>query len=285
MTAHKTHVSQKKKDVVAELTKKIETTPIIGVVNMQDLPAGSLGMMKKQLRGKADIVMTRKNLMKLALEKAKAKTAGVEKLEEHLSGMPAFIFSQTNPFSIFKTIKKSTTPAPAKPGSIAPSEIVIKAGPTPFTPGPVISELAQLGIKAGVEAGKIAIKVDKVIAKGETISAPMAVMLTKLSILPFEIGLKVTALFEKGTVYTDSVLNIDEKQFLNNITTSAREAINLAVEIAYLTADTREMLVQKAFRDAKAVTMEANILADGIVDELLAKAESQAASVKKEANL
>ncbi len=285
MTTQKAHVSQKKKDVVSTLAKKIETTPIVGIVNMESLPAGSLGMMKKQLRGKADIVMTRKNLMKLAIDKAKAKKTGIDQLTTHLIGMPAFIFSQTNPFSIFKTIKKSTTPAPAKAGSIAPSDITIKAGPTPFTPGPVISELAQLGIKAGVEAGKIAIKVDKVISKGETISGPMAVMLTKLSILPFEIGLKVTALFEDGTIYTDAVLNVDEKQFLNSITTSAMEAINLSVEIAYPTADTRELLIQKAFRDAKAVALEANILADAVIGEILAKAESQAASVKKEANL
>ena len=44
-------------------------------------------------------------------------------------------------------LEKSKSNAPAKPGQTAPSDLVLPAGETPFTPGPMIGELGQLGIK------------------------------------------------------------------------------------------------------------------------------------------
>src|SRR3989338_1052307 len=113
--------------------------------------------------------------------------------------MPALLLKKENPFSLYKILKKSKSSASAKAGQIAPRDLIVPAGPTPFTPGPVISELAAVGIKAGVEGGKVAVKVDSMIAKkGETIKPAVASMLTRLSILPMEIGLNLTAVYENG---------------------------------------------------------------------------------------
>ena len=73
----------------------------------------------------------------------------------HLKGMPALIFTKENPFSLFKTLKKSKTNAPAKANQTAPFDLIVPKGPTSFAPGPVIGELAILGIKSGVEINEI----------------------------------------------------------------------------------------------------------------------------------
>jgi len=108
-------------------------------------------------------------------------------------------------------------------------------------------------------------------------------LLTRLGIEPMEIGLNITAVFEKGVVYKQDVLAIDDKEFMSRLMNAASSSLNLAVEIAYPCKDTAELLVQKAFNNSKAVALEANFLADAVVGDLLAKAEAQASSLKAEA--
>lgn len=168
-----------KKAVVKQIVDLGKKFPIIGILNMENLPAGSLLQMKKALRGKVELVMTRKTLIMKGL--GDLKLAGGEKLLENVKGMPALMFTKENPFALYKIIKKSKTPAAAKAGQLAPRDIVVPAGPTPFTPGPVISEFAALGIKAGVEGGKVAVKADTTVVKeGQPINAKLASMLLLL---------------------------------------------------------------------------------------------------------
>jgi large subunit ribosomal protein L10 len=283
MEGRKPHISGYKKKIVDDFVKLIKEYPIIGAVNMENLPAPQLQVMRGQLRGTVVIRMTRRRLIKIAIEQAKAEKKGIEELEKHLKGMPALLFSKENPFKLYKTLKKSKSSAPAKAGQAAPRDIVIQAGPTPFAPGPVIGELGAMGIKTAVEGGKIAIQEDTVVVKeGGEIKANVAGMLTRLGIKPMEIGLDLVAVYEDGTIYTKDVLDIDEDKFLAQLQDANRWAFNLAVEAGYFTKDTVELLVPKAFNEAKALALEANIMADAVAEELIAKAEAQGKSLKDE---
>lgn len=276
-----------KKDVVKKIVQCIKDYPIVGIVNMENLPSTQLQFMRRDLRGKVELVMTKVSLTTLALDEgAKFKKNINAALKPYVKGMPALLFTKDNPFSLFKNLKKSKSPAAAKPGQKAPKDIVISAGPTPFTPGPVISEFAALGIKAGVEGGKVAVKQDAVVCKeGKEISGPLASMLARLGITPMEVGLDLVAVYENGVVYTKSVLDIDEKVFLSSVMQAASEAFNLAIEIALPMKETIELLLQKSFREAKVVALEANIMADAVVAELVERAEREMLSLKSAANI
>ena len=279
-------VSQAKKDTVAQLAKRLKEAKVVGLADMQDLPAGQLLTIRKALRGKVDMFMTKRRLMRVAIERAKKDIPGIEDLFANKCSMPALLFTSENPFSVYKTIKKSKSPAPAKAGQTAPFDITIPKGPTPFSPGPVISELSQLGIKAGVEGGKVAVKQDATVCReGEVINADVAGLLSRLGMTPMEVGLDLTAVLEAGTVYLKKVLDIDEAVFASDLMTAAQEAFNLAVEATYPTADTTIPIIQRAFREAKALGIEANILEKDIIEELLGKAERAALGVKAEAKL
>jgi len=286
MAKPKAHVAGYKKDLVKELEALLQKYPIIGVVNMEGLPAAQLGQLKKGLRGKAELFMTKRRLMKIAIEGVKGKVPHIEQIIPLLRGMPALLLTNDNPFALYKFLKKSKSPAPAKAGQESPRDIVIPAGPTPFAPGPVISELAAVGIKAGVEGGKVAVRQDSLVIKqGEKFKAPLAAMLTRLGIEPMEIGLNLTHVFEKGIIYDRKVLDIDEKEFIQNIMTAASEAFNLSAEIAFLAADNREMLIAKAFREAKAVALESKFLADAVAAEIVEQAAREARAVAAEAKI
>ena len=278
-------VSEIKKKLVQDIKSDIQKYPIIGLVNMENLPAPQLQVMRNTLKSKGvKMIMARKKLLELALNQSNREN--IKQLTDKVRGMPALLFSKDNPFTLYATLEKNKSEAPAKAGQQSPKEIVIKAGPTSFAPGPIISELAAVGIRTKVEAGKLAIISDVTVAKeGDVISQKLAETLKRLDIKPMEIGLNIVAVWENGLVFSAKDLRIDEKEYANNFTLAAKEAMNLAVECVYLSKDTTETILQKAFREAKAVATEGNVINDETRDSILAKAENQALSVKKEANL
>ncbi|MBI2659260.1 50S ribosomal protein L10 [Candidatus Woesearchaeota archaeon] len=280
------HVAQYKKDIVSNLVNLINQYSIIGVVNMENLPAPQLQVMRAQLRGSFFITMTKRRLMKLAIEQTKSKKNGIEKLEAHLGGMPALIFTKENPFKLSKTLQKSKSPAPAKAGQTAPRDIMVNKGATSFAPGPIIGELAMAGIKSGVEGGKVAIKEDSVVVRaGEKIKPKVAEILTRLGIQPMEVGLDLVAVYENGLIYGRDVLSVNEDEYKSRLTNASRWAFNLAVYTSYPTKSTISILLGKAHNDAKALGVSQNIFDKGIIDILVGKAEQQMLSLAGTANI
>jgi large subunit ribosomal protein L10 len=283
---HKAKAAEYKKKVVTDFVKLMSDYPIIAVLDMESLPTPQLQNMRSSLRDKVVIRMTKRRLLDLALVKAKEKIKGIELLSKNFRGMPALLFTKENPFSLYKTLEKSKSSAPAKAGQTAPKDIIVPAGATPFAPGPIIGELGSLGIKAGVDAGKVMIKEDKLLVEeGQIINDKAASLLTRLGIMPMEIGLNIVAVFENGTIYPKSLLAIDEKQFEQNLVNCHNWAYNLAFEIGYTCKDNIEHFISKAFNDAKGLAIEQNILADLVVGDLLAKAEREMMSLKETANI
>lgn len=283
MTKPKAYVSESKKQVIKDLTKNIQDYPIIGLVDMENLPSMQLQKMKKSLRGKVIITMAKKRLIQIAL---KQSPKDLQALADRARGMPALLFTKENPFKLYKTLSASKSAAPAKAGQTAPRDVVVPAGKTAFAPGPIIGELGQLGIKAGIEDGKVAIKQDKLLVKeGEVFTQKVADTLTRLGIQPMEIGLNVVAVFENGVVFDRSVLEIDEKVYLANLIKSHNEAMNLAVKIGYTSKDTITVLLSKAQREAIALADARDILTSDNVGKILAKAEAQAHAVKQKAHI
>ena len=93
------HVSESKKKTVDEFSKLISEYPIIASVDLENLPAPQLQNMRETLRDKVVLKMTKRRLLNIAIDKAKGKKPGLEKLKEKLRGMPALLFTKENPFS------------------------------------------------------------------------------------------------------------------------------------------------------------------------------------------
>jgi len=274
------HVSQGKKDVVKEFVTLIKKYNIVGAVNMENLPAKQLQNMRKQLRDTVLIQMSKRRLLKVALKQS-GKEGSVE-LEQHLKGMPALLFTNESPFKLYKTLKKNKSTTAIKGGQIAPNDIIVPAGPTGFAPGPVIGELGMVGIKAGIDAGKVVIKEDSLVTKeGEEVSPLLAGLLTRLGIEPMEVGLDLTAVLENGEILTKSVLDIDEDKYLADITSCAAQAFNLAINSAYPCAETIEVLLQNALSESKNLAINEDIITDITIGDTFAKAHGQMIGVAK----
>ncbi len=249
-----------KKTEVAKLEKLFQDYPVIGIINAENLPSKQLQQVKSQIKSGVFVVMSKKRLIKIALDGLKGKVKGLEDMKAHLRGMPMLVFTKDNPFKLYRLLASRTTSAAAKPGQTAPNDLVIEAGPTPFPPGPIIGELGKAGLKTAIEDGKVVVKAAKVVVKeGGIITASQAELLAKFGLEPMQIGLNLVAAFEDGLIYDKSVLAVDQKEYISNIHRISVEAMALAIAIGYVNSDTIVPMVRKAYLDAKGLATAKNI--------------------------
>ena len=276
------HVADWKKAEVKKLAELLTHSPVVGVVNISHLPSPQFQKVRLALRDKVTVRVAKRRFMKLAIEKAKAKKPGIELLEEHLGGiMPGLVFCQENPFRLAKLINQNKSTAPAKQGQVAPHDIWVKAGPTPFAPGPVIGQLGALRIKTQIEGGKIAIKEDAlVVPMGKAINADAASILARLGIEPMEMGLDLRAVHEAGEILTGAVLFIDEQKYRADFASAASRAFNLAFNAAYPAASVVPHLFARAQADARSLSIGRDIVTRDTLGMLLSKAVRQGAALQ-----
>ncbi|MFB6077181.1 MAG: 50S ribosomal protein L10, partial [Candidatus Nanohaloarchaea archaeon] len=233
---------QEKEDLVEDLAGKIDDHPVVGILDMHSLPARQLQDIKKELVGDVEIRMTRKTLIERALDAA--ETDGVDALADNDAVMPALLFSDGNPFSLFQLIQEKKSSAPASGGEIAPTDIEVPDGKTGLDPGPMLGRLQSLGAETSVEDGEIAVA-DPVIAveAGETIDADTAEILNNLGIEPLEVGLDLKLAFADGEVFDRDVLEIDTDEYRADVETAASQAFALAVNAGVMNDATAETVI------------------------------------------
>ena len=259
-----------KQDYVADLKKVLEASPVIGIVNVTGIPAPQLQKMRANLRGKMTLLVAKNNLLLLALNEVDKSKKGLADLVELIDGQCAIVGSTDNPFKLFKVMEATKTAAPAKGGEIAPDDIDIKAGETPFKPGPIVGDLQQAGIPAAIEGGKVVIKKSRtLVPAGEPIPADMAAMLTKLEIFPMTVGMDLKGVYEEGIVFKSDVLAIDEEQFMGEFMGSISGAFNLACQIGYATPVTIRPLITNASSEAMNLALFAGITNKDTIERLL----------------
>jgi len=252
---------------VEELRQLMDSHPVVGIVGIRGIPAPQMQEMRALLREKAVLRVSKNSLIERALENGKIG------LKDYIEGEVGIIAASMNPFKLYRELEKLRTKAPAKGGEIAPEDIVIKKGDTPFKPGPIVGDLQKVGIPAAIEGGKVVIKKDvTIVKKGEKISPDLAKILTRLEIKPIEIGLHVYALFEDGVIFTPDVLAVDMNKLMADIQDAATKAFILAVEVGYPTKETIDAIIGKAYRNAYNLAVEANIYTKETIEEFIRKA-------------
>ena len=275
------HVAEWKPEEVKQLTDLLTTSKVVGIVEIGGIPAPQMQKMRKGLYGIASIRSAKNNLIFRALDDAEKQIKGISDLKELITGQTAIIATDMNPFKLFAKVKGTRTMAPAKGGETATHDISVKAGDTPFKPGPVVGELQKAGIPAAIQEGKVVIKDDKVIVpEGEKITTEVAQMLTRLEIFPVEIGMNLHAVFENGSIFKPDVLDIDVDGMMGRMRQASTNALNLAIEAGWYNELTIRPLLMKAHNNAFALAVEKGILTKDTVQNLISKAHANMLALK-----
>ncbi|MGZ5562042.1 MAG: 50S ribosomal protein L10 [Halobacteriota archaeon] len=273
-TAENVHRPAWKDEEISHIKADVKTHDVVAVVSIHGIPARQFQDMRAELKNVAKIQVARNTLIHRALEQSGESTL---KLFENVEGQTALVFTNLNPFKLFKLIENSKTPAPAKAGEKAPRDIIVEKGPTSFRPGPIVGDLQNAGIPAAIEKGKIVIRETKTVVKtGEPISARLADVLQRLEIYPMEVGLYLRAAYDGDVIYTSEDLKIDEQAFFNQVVSAVSNALNLSINIGYPTSLTVETLLQKGTFEGMTLGLEAEIFEPEVLKILLLRAHKVA---------
>ena len=283
---HSSHIPKWKAKEIEEIKELIRSYHLFGIVGIEGIPAKQLQKMRRELQGTAYIKVARNTLKKRALEEL---GQDIKDMTEFIDVQTALVFSDQNPFKLFKLLEKSKTPSPIKAGAVAPKDIVVEARPTSFPPGPILGDLQKAGIPAAIDGGKVVVKETKTVLKeGEKAPQLLASMLNRLEIYPMVVGLDLRAVLEEGSIFRPDVLAVDETQYFNDIALAAKQALNLSVYAAYPTADNITTLIAKASTESRNLGIYAAVFEPELMGALMGKAQSQmlavaaAASTKNE---
>ena len=275
------HIAEWKIEEVKKITDLITNNKVIGVIEIGGIPAPQMQHMRSNLHDKAIIRSAKNNLIFRALDEAEKNIKGISGLKDLVKGQTAIIATDMNPFRLSSQIKTTRTMAPAKGGETASHDIEVKAGDTPFKPGPVVGELQKAGIPAAIQEGKVVIRTDKVVVEeGEKIPTDVAQMLTRLEIFPIEIGMTLQGVFEDGSIFKPEVLDIDIDVFLGNIRQASNHAFNLAIKSGWVNDLTIQLFLIKAHCDTLTIAMEQGIVNKVTIKNIIAKAHASMIALK-----
>lgn len=273
-------ISPWKKDRVDVLTDLLKQGGVVGIIDVEGVPATAMLGMRKTLREQITLTMAKKTLVRRAWKKAGLSEGELDSLFDGVR-LPMIVHSnEISAFQLFAELDKTRTGRPAKGGDIAPQDIIIEEGPTSFPPGPIVGEFNSVGIPAKIEKGKVAIvKTVTAVEKGEEISADLGIMLSKLEINPIEIGLILSGAIEGGVFMPSKDLDLDLDGFTTSVKSATSGAFNLACNIGWFTNETMPVLLSKAAGEALAVAVEAGITNDDTLPILISRAHARMLSL------
>ncbi|QEE15960.2 50S ribosomal protein L10 [Promethearchaeum syntrophicum] len=272
-------VSTTKIQEVEKISALVKDFKVIGLAKLEKVPAKALHNLRDTLRGDVIIRMSKKKLIQKAFKASKKKN--LTELADNILGITAMLFTNMNPIKLAQFLESKAVKGPAKPGDLAPGDIVVKAGDTKIAPGPIISELSQnLKLQTLIKNGTIHIREDKVThTVGQLIDTKQAQLLGRLGLEPMTIKLDFYSAWEDGEIIPTEVLHLNIDTILDNVRLAASEAINLSLELGIITSDTIKPLMAKAIRSSIALAVNLPIFIPEMVDQYMAKATREAIAI------
>ena len=270
---------KKKRLMYQEMMKFPKEYRALAISNLNKVRASQLMQLRKKFRGDIKLRVVKNKVVLRAFEKI-GDVPRLPEFSNRLEGQCLLLFTNTNPFRLNLLFDKNKIFLPAKGGDIAPTEIIVYAGNTGITPGPVLSEFKEANVPTKIDQGSIWVVKDTRVARpGDQISQKLASLLSKLGVKPIEAGISVSCALADGLLFTEQDLRIDLDAFVKEVAKGAFEGLNLAIVCSYLTPETVGPLILQAGHEALNLSVSVAYITDETVKSILSSAHAQSLSV------
>jgi large subunit ribosomal protein L10 len=272
------HIPSEKTETVQETVELLKEYDIIAAADLNKVTSAMLQDMRRQLRGRLHFKVLKNTLMRISMEQAGKE--GHDAFIEEVAGPNVFMFTNGNPFKVAMELDANRVRVFAKAGDAALDDIVLSAGNTGLSPGPLIGKFGALGVRTRIEGGNIWVAQDATVCRaGEPINEDLADLLQRMGVRASEMSLRVKAVYERGDIIPGDALILDLDDYRRRLEQAIGDAFKVAVEAAYYTPATVPTILVKAFQQARSVALEAEWPTRETVKLLIAKANSQALSL------
>jgi len=225
----------KKEEYFIRLKTLLEDYSSIFIVNVDNVGSNQMHQIRHALRGKAVVLMGKNTMIRRALRSLIADYPHFEKLLPHVKGNIGFVFTNEDLKETRDVILSNRMRAPAKAGAIAPVNVVIPAGNTGMDPSKT-SFFQALGVPTKIARGTIEIINDVHLLKtGAKVGASEATLLNMLNISPFTYGLSVLQIYDNGTTFHPSILDVEESALIQRLMGGIQQIAAISLSIGYPT--------------------------------------------------
>lgn len=230
------------------------------LVNADNVGSKQMQNIRIDLRSMDSHVLFGKNTMiRKAIRGHLENNPSLEKLLPHLRGNVGFVFTKCDLNEIRDRLLSSKVAAPAKAGAIAPCEVIIPKQNTGMGPEKT-SFFQALNIQTKITRGTVEIMNDVMLVnEGDKVGASEATLLNMLKMSPFKYGLKVEQVYDSGTVFSPTVLDIKEEDLRAKFMQGVANVASVSLAIGYPTVASVPHSVINGFKNLLAVAIEADI--------------------------
>jgi len=241
---------EKMKELLGSYTKCFA----VGVDNVGSL---QLQTTRHALRGKAELLMGKNTMMRKIIKDYEEENPGakIAQLRALCRGNTGFVFTNGDLGEIREVIESNTRPAPARVGAVAPINVIVPKGPTGCDPGQT-AFFQALQISTKISKGSIEIVNDvDLCRKGDRVNASQAALLQKLNIEPFTYGLVLKSVYDNGSLFDASVLDLTEDVLAAGFTKALNLVASLSLALGTPTQASVPHSVANAFKAVVSVVL------------------------------
>jgi len=249
----------RKERYVRDLLSCLEKFKNILIVQCDNVGSSQMQKVRIALRGKGQLLMGKNTIIRKFVRESITSNPKLESLLPFVVGNIGFVFTNAELRDVRTLIVSNKVPAAAKTGTIAPNDVHVPSGPTGLDPGQT-NFFQALNIATKIEKGAIAIiNPVHLIRKDDKVTASHVALLTKLNIQPFFFGFQVTDIYEDGTTYHSSILDITPEVLTAKFLAGVSKVAALSLAIGYPTQASLPHIVANAYKKLISLALEADI--------------------------
>jgi len=238
----------RKEGLKAKLDKYLQEYKNVLICTVDNVGSHQMQKVRISLRGRAVLLMGKNTICRKAIREHQESNPALEALLPFVRGNIGFVFTNGDLNAVRKTILENKVPAAAKQGSVAPIDVFVPPGPTGLDPGQT-GFFQALNISTKIARGSIEIiNTVHLVKEGEKVSSSHVALLSKLNINPFHYSIKVTHVYEGGSVYEASVLDLTKDDLYAKFFAGVRKIAALSLAIGYPTTASLPHIIGGAFR-------------------------------------
>lgn len=250
--------AERKKEYFEKFEELLNTYSKCFIVEIDNVGSKQLQSTRKELRGKAEVLMGKNTMMRRCLKNYLEGNPGspVEQLIEQCRGNVGFVFTNGDLGECREILESNTRPAPARVGSVAPADVIVPKGGTGCDPGQT-AFFQTLQIATKISRGQIEMVNDThLITAGDKVTASQAALLQKLSIMPFTYGVSLKSVYDNGSLFDAKVLDITDDVLSAKFSEALKSLAALSLALGLPTQASVPHSIANAFKAILAVTIQ-----------------------------
>jgi len=224
-----------KTNYFTKIVQLLDEYPKCFLVDADNVGSKQMQQIRISLRGHAVVLMGKNTMMRKAIRGHLPNNPQLELMLPHIRGNIGFVFTKEDLVSIRDMLLANKVKAPARAGAIAPVDVTIPAQNTGMGPEKT-SFFQALSIPTKITKGTIEIINDVHLIKvGDKVGMSEATLLNMLGVSPFTYGLVVRKVYDSGSIFDPTILDITDDDLKMSIMGGIRNVAAVSLAIGYPT--------------------------------------------------